>query len=310
MNEKEVSVIYFGNNTLTLEYLIKNSNVKSVFCRPADVDNKNINEIRKIVNKYSIPLNQPEKKDLYTYIDYIRNSSPDLIVVCGYKYIIPREIFDIPKFKTINIHPSCLPKYRGQHVINWAIINGERETGVTVHFIDEGIDTGEIIIQKKVPILFEDTAKTLHDKIYSEVPELLQQAINTILSGNTLSAKKQDDLKASYFRPRTPEDGFIDWNKSGIEIYNLIRGLVKPWPGAYSYIKGKKIIFWDVQFEANPQESLMGEIVDISDSKLIINVKNGKLFVKDYIILDENENEINLEINVGENLNKKGCDQN
>ncbi len=311
MTEKKINVIFFGNNESVLDYLIKHSNinVKSIFCRPADINNENIAKVKEIADRYSIPLKQPEKKDLYSYVQYIRDLAPDLIVVCGYKYIIPVEIFNIPLFRSINIHPSYLPDYRGQHVINWAIVNGESETGVTIHFVDKGIDTGDVIIQKKVPILFEDTAKTLHDRIYYEVCELLQQVINTILSGNALPAKKQDDSKASYFRPRTPEDGTIDWNKNGIEIYNLIRALVKPWPGAYSYIKGKKIIIQDVRFEAdsrdsaveaNSQKSSSGEIVNISDSKLAINVKGGKLLVDDYTILDEKGNTTNLEFEIGD----------
>ena len=302
MNEKKINVIFFGNNSSVLENLIKHSdvNIKSIFCRPADRNNENIVEVKEIANKYFIPLKQPEKKDIYTYIQYIKDLNPDIIVVCGYKYIIPGEIFNIPRFRTINIHPSYLPNYRGQHVINWAIINGENETGVTIHFVDKGIDTGDIIIQKRVPILFEDNAKILHDRIYYEVCELLSQVTNIILSGNTLPAKKQDDSKASYFRPRTPEDGVVDWDKNGIEIYNLIRALVKPWPGAYSYIKGKKMIFQDVRFEPDLQNSSAGEIVNISGSKLVINVKGGKLLVNEYTIFDENENKTNLDIEVGD----------
>jgi len=311
MTEKRINVIFFGNNEPVLDHLVKHPdvNVKSIFCRPADISNENIARVKKIADRHSIPLKQPEKKELYSYENYIRDLTPDIIVVCGYKYIIPVEIFNIPGLGSINIHPSYLPNYRGQHVINWAIVNGENETGVTIHFVDKGIDTGDVITQKKIPILFEDTAKTLHDRIYYEVCELLQQVINIIVSGNALPAKKQDDSKASYFRPRTPEDGAIDWDKNGIEIYNLIRALVKPWPGAYSYIKDKKMIFRDVRFEADLRDSAVesnsqnlsaGEIVNISGSKLVINVKGGKLLVNDYTIFDENENKTNLDIEVGD----------
>ncbi|MCG7848055.1 MAG: methionyl-tRNA formyltransferase, partial [ANME-2 cluster archaeon] len=215
----------------------------------------------------------------------------------------PKEIFDIPEFRTINIHPSYLPVYRGQHVVNWAIINGENETGVTIHYIDEGIDTGDIIIQKKVPISYEDTAKTLHDKIYSEACELVIDVIHSIASGKQIISKKQDDKKATYFHPRVPEDGRIDWNKSGLEIYNLIRGLAKPWPGAYGYIKGKKIIIWSAIFEVSVSyKNSYGEICDISNSSFTIITNDGKLIVDDYMVLDENENELNFNIEVGDRI--------
>ncbi len=309
MNRGTINTIFFGSNSSILRFLIKNTHVKSIFCGPEDTNNQATNEIKEVAREYLIPVNQPKKGDLYNYIEYINNLNPDLIVVCSYKYVIPGAIFNIPKFRTVNIHPSFLPQYRGQHVINWAIINGEKETGVTVHFIDEGIDTGDIINQKKVQIMFEDTAKTLHDRIYCEACELIQHVFNNILNENTLSAKKQDNSKASYFRPRNPGDGIIDWGKDGIEIYNLIRALVKPWPGAYSYIKGKKIIFRNVLFEANLRDSPIGEIIDISDSKLVISVKNGKLLVDDYEILDENGNTTNIDIEIHDKF-EKGCDGN
>lgn len=305
MIKNKFKVIFFGNNSVILDFLVKNSNVQSVFCQPLDNNNVSLVEIKEITDKYSIPFYQPEKKELYNYIKYIKDLIPDLIVVCGYKYIISREIFSIPKLRTINIHPSYLPNYRGQHVINWAIVNGETETGVTIHFIDEGIDTGDIIAQKKILILFEDSASTLHDRIYLEACNLLKLVLDRISSENTLQARKQDDSKASYFKPRSPQDGVVDWNKDGVEIYNLIRALVKPWPGAYTHIKSKKVIFWSAQFETGSASASPGTIIDILGSKLIISSKGGKLLVDDYTAFDKNGNEINLELQIGDKFEKE-----
>lgn len=268
-------------------------------------NNVNLMEIKELTEKHSIPFHQTEKKELYNYISYIKESSPDLIVVCGYKYIVPSEIFNIPKLKTINIHPSYLPHYRGQHVVNWAIVNGETETGVTIHFVDEGIDTGDIIVQKKIPILFEDSASVLHERIYHEAYDLLKLVLDRIYSGSTLQSRKQDNSKASYFKPRSPQDGVIDWNKDGIEIYNLIRALVKPWPGAYSYIKDRKVIFWNAQFETGSYNSSPSMIINVLGSKLIISVKGGKLLVDDYVALDKNGNEINIELQIGDKFERE-----
>lgn len=303
MRKKNIRVLFFGNNSMVLDSIIKNSDVVAIFCRPAENSNETIMKIKETGIKHSIPVMQPSKKDLHKYISHIRNLNIDLIVVCGYKYIIPKEIFDIPEFRTINIHSSYLPAYRGQHVVNWAIINGEKETGVTIHYIDEGIDTGDIIVQKKVPILYENNAKTIHDKIYDVACKLIIDVMDSIASGKQIKSKKQDNSKASYYRPRVPEDGKIDWNKSGVEIYNLIRGLVKPWPGAYGYIKGNKIIICGAKFEASiPFNNSYGEICAISNSNFTININDGKLIVDEYIIFDENGTELTLDIEVGDKL--------
>lgn len=303
MLEKNVRVLFFGNNSMLLDSIIKNSNVVAIFCRPAESSNETIMKIKETGRKYSIPVKQPSKKDLHNYTSYIRNLDIDLIVVCGYKYIIPNDIFDIPEFRTINIHPSYLPAYRGQHVVNWAIINGEKETGVTIHYIDEGIDTGDIIVQKKVSISYEDNAKTLHNKMYDVVCELVISVMDGIASGKQIKGKKQDDAKASYFRPRVIDDGKIDWNKSGVEIYDLIRGLVKPWPGAYGCIKGNKIIIWGAKFEASPScNSSYGEICGISNSNFTVNINDGKLIVDEYTVFDKNGTELTLDIEVGDQL--------
>lgn len=302
-NVKVPRVLFFGNNSMVLDSIIKNSNVVAIFCRPADRSNETIMKIKETGKKHSIPVKQPIKKDLHNYTSYIRNLDIDLIVVCGYKYIIPNEIFDIPEFRTINIHPSYLPAYRGQHVVNWAIINGEKETGVTIHYIDEGIDTGDIIVQKKVPISSEDNAKTLHDKIYDVVCELVMSVMHCIASGKQIKGKKQDDTKASYYRPRVPDDGKIDWNKSGVEIYDLIRALVKPWPGAYGYIKGNKIVIWGAKFEASTScNGSYGEICAISNSNFTVNINDGKLIVDEYTVFDKNGTELTLDIEVGDQL--------
>jgi len=303
MYKKKLRVLFFGNNHVVLDSLIENSNVVAILCRPADNSDENILKIKNIAEKYSVPVKQPDKKDIYKCVSYIKNLTLDLIVVCGYKYIIPKDIFNIPEFKTINIHPSYLPAYRGQHVINWAIINGEKETGVTIHYIDKGIDTGDIILQKKVQILFEDTAKTLHKKIYHEACELLLNVLDDIASGKTLQSKKQDDTNASYFKPRNPEDGCIDWNRNGLEMYNLIRALVKPWPGAYSYIKGYKIILRSAKFENGlTYNDSSGEIIAVSNSTLTINVKDGKIIVDNYQVIDNDGNDVNIDFKTGNKL--------
>ncbi|MBP2029466.1 methionyl-tRNA formyltransferase [Methanohalophilus levihalophilus] len=300
MNQKKLNVLFFGNNPLIFDQLFQISNVIGVFCRPSMKKDANISSIIALANKYSIPIFQPTKKELYNYANFIHSLKTDLIIVCGYKYIIPEVIFAIPKFGTINIHPSYLPFYRGQHVINWAIINGEHETGVTLHYLDTGIDTGRIISQSLVPISSKDTARSLHDKIYSKACALLESIVKNIESGCIPEGMEQDDSKATYFKPRKPEDGHINWQKNSIEIVNLIRALTKPWPGAYSYLNGNRFVIWNARVETRSSNSIYGKVVDVTDSSITVSVKNGVLIIDDYAFLDPNGDQLDFIIKTGD----------
>lgn len=282
---RKLNVAFFGNNALILEEVIKYSHVSAIFSRKDSGKNENIKLIKTISIRESIPFFQLSKKELCNEIQRIRKFNLDLIVVCGYKYIIPPEIYNIPNFKSINIHPSYLPLYRGQHVINWALINNEKYSGVTIHYLDSGIDTGDIVIQKKVPIYPYDNAKTLSDKIYVAAVDLVKKVLINFSIDSDITITKQNENKATYFKPRTPEDGKIDWKKNGFEIYNQIRALVKPWPGAFSHIGNQKIIFYNANFKKCDSVEKIGTITDVYDSVLEIAVNGGKLVVTDYEVI-------------------------
>ena len=294
----KVKSVFFGNNPLLLSTLIECSDVSAVFCRNAE--NEAIVNIKQLASKLQIPVFTPNKKELSSYIRYLKNLDADLFVVCGYKYIIPRSVFEIPSIASINIHPSLLPSYRGQHVINWAIINGEDKTGVTFHLVDDGIDTGDIVIQKEIPILSFDNASTIHGKLYCEASSMLSDLVENISEGHKLKIYPQCEDKATYFKPRTPKEGKIDWNTDGVSICNLVRGLVKPWPGAYFFVDDKKIVVWKCIFENTNIEGVNGEIVYSNNDLLHIKVKDGVLIIDDYSIYDEHEECTKKTIVVGE----------
>ncbi|WP_167848748.1 methionyl-tRNA formyltransferase [Methanolobus halotolerans] len=280
-----LSVVFFGNNLEVLECLDSVSNIVAVFTRPDDGSNENVNSIKKFSAFSGIPVFQPSKKELYDHADFLQKADPDIIIVCGYKFIIPKEIFSIPRNGTINIHPSMLPRYRGQHVINWAIVNGELETGVTLHFMEETLDTGDIIVQKSVPICFEDTAKELHDRIYKEACCLLKELLKYYNKQDKLQGKKQDSSVATFFKPRKPEDGHIDWSKSSVEIYNLIRALSKPWPGAFSYFKNHKVVIWKAHIEPDLSEISHGKLINVDDDYISVSTIDGQIIITEYEII-------------------------
>lgn len=291
MTDLPLKTVFFGNNYEVLECLSSVSDVVAVFTRPDIGSNKSVNSIKFLSDSLNIPVFQPMKKELCGYSGDLREEDLDLIIVCGYKYIIPKEIFSLPQYGTINIHPSLLPRYRGQHVINWAIINGETETGVTLHYIDETLDTGDIIVQKVIPIYFEDTAKELHDRVYVESCKLLKQLIVYLKEGKALRRKGQNSSNASFFKPRKPEDGHIDWNKSSVEIYNLIRALSKPWPGAFNYLKGHKVVFWKAFPEQGPKDASCGKVIKVDGDYISVSTTDGQIIITDYeIIGDDNSN--------------------
>jgi methionyl-tRNA formyltransferase len=186
-----------------------------------------------------IPVYQPEKlKGNSEFVDQIKSLELDLFVVVAFR-ILPKEVFEIPKFGSFNLHGSYLPKYRGAAPIQWALINGETETGLTTFKLAKKVDTGNIYLQEKVEIYPEDDFGTLHDRMSELGAKMVLQTVNLIESGN-YELKQQDDSLASPAPKITKEICLIDWNKSAQEIHNLVRGL-SPYPSAYFNYNDKVI---------------------------------------------------------------------
>jgi len=187
----------------------------------------------------NIPVYQPEKlKGNEELINQMKSLQPDLFVVVAFR-ILPKKVFEIPKYGSFNLHGSYLPKYRGAAPIQWALINGETETGLTTFRLAEKVDTGNIYLQQKLEILPEDNFGTLHDRMSELGAKLVLKTVNLIESGN-YELKKQDDSLASPAPKITKEICEIDWNKSAVEIHNLVRGL-SPYPAAF-FIYNEKVI--------------------------------------------------------------------
>lgn len=185
------------------------------------------------------PVLQPESIREDDFLQSVESTRPDAIVVIAFGQLLPKRLIRIPRLGTVNVHASLLPKYRGPAPIQWAIINGETETGVTTMLMDEGVDTGDILMTDKTPILRDDTAATLHDRLAELGAKLIVDTLAEAALGR-LSPTPQDDREATYAPMLSKADGRINWDQPSEQIEAFIRGMA-PWPGAFSYLDSERI---------------------------------------------------------------------
>jgi methionyl-tRNA formyltransferase len=195
--------------------------------------------VKALAEKHGIPVYQPLKVREPAFIEQLREMAPDLIVVVAFGQILPKALLEIPRHGCINVHASLLPRYRGAAPINWCIINGETETGVTTMMMDVGLDTGDMLVRKAIPIDVDDDARTLHDKLSVLGAETLAETLDLLANGNLVQEKQNDSLTC-YAPMLKKEDGLISWDADASTIRNRIRGM-NPWPGTYSMLDGKML---------------------------------------------------------------------
>ena len=230
-----------------------------------------VSAVKQYALNYRIPVLQPTRMRDESFIRQLTELKPDLFVVVAFR-ILPPEVFSIPKLGAFNLHASLLPKYRGAAPINWAIIRGEKETGVTSFFLREKVDTGNIILQARVPIGSDETAGELHDKLADVGAEIVLHTVRLIEAGK-ISPKSQDEDLASLAPKIFKEDCKIDWQKPALDVHNLIRGL-SPRPSAFTIYSGRSIKVYRTKIIADNQNKTPGEIL-CSDNQLIIQTGNG-----------------------------------
>ena len=197
--------------------------------------------VKVLAEEYGLPVYQPERIKRVRWVEELRSLAPDLIVVAAYGQILSREILDIPPLGCINIHGSLLPRYRGAAPIQWCIANGEEKTGVTAMQMNEGMDTGDMLLKREVPIAADETAESLFRKLADEGALLIREVVERLLAGEVLPREKQDEAQATYAPILKKEDGLIDWSRPAKEISCRIRGFY-PWPGSYTYWQGQKLL--------------------------------------------------------------------
>ena len=259
-----------------------------------------ISPVKKFAEEKGLQILQPEKvRNNEEFISKIRDLKPDVICVVAYGKILPKEILDIPKIGCINVHGSLLPKYRGAAPIQWAVLNGDKETGITTMYMDVGMDTGDMILKEKVTIGDDETTGELWDRLAKIGGELLVKTLKEIENGTAKRIKQDDDFSLAPMLDKSIAK--IDWkNKKAIEIKNLVRGL-NPIMGAYSFLNGKKIKFWkvdilnnnDINIEEN-KENLENGTVLISDAKQGLYIKAKEGIIKVLEIQGENGKKMDI----------------
>ncbi len=255
-------------------------NVVEVVCQPDKPAGRGLKvtgcPVAQAARDAGIPLYQPASAKRHEVYEYLDELEPDLIAVVAYGKILPKEILDIPANGCINVHASLLPKYRGAAPINWAIINGETETGVTTILMNERMDAGDILLSREVVIDELDDAVELEERLEQIGAQLLIDTIGAIEDGS-VEPRPQDESRATYAPMLTKQDGLIDWSLSARTINNRVRGLL-PWPVAYTNVKGNLMRI----FEAHASDEKTGEepgTVLASKDHLAVATGDGILYI-------------------------------
>lgn len=222
---------------------------------------------------------QPNCVNSQETIDKLKEISPDCIVVAAYGQILKKEILNLPKYGCINIHASLLPRHRGAAPINWAIIEGDKETGITVMKMDEGLDTGDMLSWEKLSIEDEDDSKSLHDKLTRLGGQLIVKTLDEIKLGN-INKTPQDDSLSTYASMLSKDMGEIDWNDFGDNIVNLVRGL-KPWPSAYIIYEDQNVKIQKVEKIEKFSKEDNGMVVKVSDDGIYVNCMDSCISIKE-----------------------------
>lgn len=279
--KKDVSIVFMGTPDFSvpiLQGLIDNYKVKAVVTQPDKPVGRDgeikYSSVKQLALDNTILVLQPV--NLKEEWKQITDLHPTLIVTCAYGQIVPREILVYPEYGCINVHASLLPKLRGGAPIHRAIINGFKETGVTIMHMAPSLDTGDIISQKSIEISETDTASTLHDKLSILGRDLLLETLPSIIDG-TAPRTKQDDFESTYASNISKEDEKIDFSKTKRQIYNQVRGL-NSWPGAYTVLEGKRIKVWECRTtDENYSILLDGKITNIYPDGIGVKCVNGEV---------------------------------
>ena len=276
---KSIVLAYHNIGCVGIEALLRNGfQVDAVFThRDNSQENVWFDSVAEFAASRGIPVFAPEDINHPLWVKKIKEIRPDIIFSFYYRNIIKPPILDTPPAGCLNLHGSLLPKYRGRCPINWVLVKGEKETGVTLHYMTPRPDDGDIVCQKKVIISTDDTANILHGKIAKASSKMLDGILPKIKNG-TAPREPQDDSKATYYGGRKPADGEIDFSKRSNETRNLVRAVTRPYPGAFSYISNRKCLFWMVSEAPYHKDDLRpGTIISIDP--LVIACGSGSVRV-------------------------------
>lgn len=237
--------------------------------------NMQFTPVKEVAVANEVPVYQPVRVKEPEFVEELQKLNPDVIVVVAFGQILPKAILDMPKYGCVNVHASLLPKYRGAAPIQWAVIDGEAESGVTTMLMDEGLDTGDMLLKTVVPLDKEETGGSLHDKLAKAGAQLLIKTLEDLEAG-TIERTRQDDALSNYAKMLDKHLGAIDFSKSALEIERLIRGL-NPWPSAFTQVNGKTLKIWSATVVDREVPGENGEVVEVTKDRILVKTGKGIL---------------------------------
>ena len=281
-------VIFMGTPdfaTGTLEEIVKAGHeVVGVVTQPDKPKGRGktmmLTPVKETALKYDLPVYQPKKVRESEFVELLRSLNPDVMVVAAFGQIITKEILDMPKYGCINVHASLLPAYRGAAPIQWAVINGDKESGVTIMQMDEGIDTGDMIEKAVVPIAEDETGGSLFDKLSHTGAKLCVKVLKDLEEGTAVREKQPEESTTPYAKMIDKKMGEVDWKKSAKEIEQLIRGL-NPWPSAYTKVHGKTLKIWKANVLSETSQMNPGQIARVTKDGFAVQTGQGILEIQE-----------------------------
>jgi len=275
-NNKIVVCAYHNVGYRCLEELLRQGAQVALVFTHEDSPTEQIwfKSVRELADEHGIPRRTTDINDPAN-VGLLRELAPDFILSFYYRNMIKPEVLDIPRLGALNLHGSYLPRYRGRVPVNWAVINGETETGATLHYMVEKPDAGDIVDQEKVAIDFTDTAFDVFKKLTEAAATVIRRAWPMLLAG-TAKRIPMDLAAGNYCSGRKPADGRIDWTKSAVQIYNLVRGVTHPYPGAFTFLAERKVIIW----QAWPVEGKGEPGRVVSTNPLLVGSGKGLLEIR------------------------------
>lgn len=281
---KDIKVVFMGTPSFAvpvLEKLIENYNVIMVVCQPDRAKDKKGNiiypPIKELALKNNIEVYQPLK--LSNEYEYIIEKNPDIIITCAYGQILPSSLLDYPKYGCINVHGSLLPRLRGGAPIHHAIINGDKETGITIMYMDKKMDAGDIISQRSIEIKNTDNLDSIYSSLSILGSELLIETLPSIING-TNNRIKQNENEVTFGYNISKEDELINFNDSAVNIFNKVRGLCSV-PGASCYYNGKRLKIYEVEVTNKLSKDIPGKIVEVNKDSFVVTTKDYLIKIKD-----------------------------
>jgi methionyl-tRNA formyltransferase len=254
------------------------ADIRGVFTYEDDRnENTWFKSVRELALAGGVPVFTPAGLDDPSAVELVKSLKPEIVFSFYYRDMIPASILGIPRLGAFNMHGSLLPRYRGRACVNWAIINGETETGATLHWMTQRPDEGDIVDQERVPITENDTALEVMLKVADAAGRVLAESLPLIEAGRAPRIP-QDHSKATYFGRRRPEDGLIDWCVPARDVCNLIRAVTRPYPGAFTFLDGRKVFIWkatplDEKTGASPGRVVSREPLVIAAGKGAVRVE-------------------------------------